>query len=126
VPNTHLANAIPCVNLQTYVNGKLRQNESTQNLIYTPSDMLRFIHKKYPAESMSKGDIILTGTPSGVILNVPRWKSRLAKIIGLDRFQKLAINQKNNSAKKFIKAGDTVDISAEWLGDVSATFVEAQ
>jgi len=124
VPNTHLANAIPCITLQTYVDGKLRQNESTQNLIYTPSDMLRFIHKKYPAESMSKGDIILTGTPSGVILNVPRWKSRLAKIIGLDRFQKLAINQNNNSTTKFIKAGNTVDISGEWLGDVIVNFVE--
>ena len=122
VPNTHVANAIPCITLQTYVDGKLRQNENTRNLIYTPTDMLRFIHKKYPAELMSKGDIVLTGTPSGVILNVPRWKARLAKIIGLDRFQKLAINQKESTAKKFIKVGSTVDISAEWLGDVSVIF----
>jgi 2-keto-4-pentenoate hydratase/2-oxohepta-3-ene-1,7-dioic acid hydratase in catechol pathway len=124
VPNIHLANAIPCITLQTYVDGKLRQNENSRNLIYTPVDMLRFIHKKYPAGAMSKGDIILTGTPSGVVLNIPRWKARLAKIIGLDRFQKLAINQKESSAEKFLKAGNTVDISGEWLGDVSVIFVE--
>ena len=41
-----------------------------------------------------------------------------------DRFQKLAINQKESSAEKFLKAGNTVDISGEWLGDVSVIFVE--
>jgi len=124
VPNAHLANAIPCVTLQTHVNGELRQNENTKNLIYTPTDMLRFIHKKYPNTAMNKGDIILTGTPGGVIFNVPRWKARLAKLVMLDRFQKLAISQKESSANKFLKAGNKVTVSADWLGEVSVVVVK--
>lgn len=124
VPNIHLPDAIPCVTLQTYVDGELRQNENTRNLIYTPIDMLRFIQKKYPSIPMTKGDIVLTGTPGGVIFNVPRWKVRLAKLIGLDRFQKLAISQKENSAEKFLKIDNEVLISAEWLGNVKVTIVD--
>ncbi len=124
VPNTYLPDAIPCVTLQTHVNGEIRQNENTRNLIYTPTEMLRFIQKKYPASPMTKGDIILTGTPGGVTLNVPRWKARLAKLINLDRFQKLKISQKKSSASKFLKAGNNVRISAEWLGAVSVAVVE--
>jgi len=124
VPKAHLPNAIPCVTLQTHVNGELRQNENTQNLIYTPTDMLRFIHKKYPNTAMNKGDIILTGTPGGVIFNVPRWKARLAKLINLDRFEKLAISQKESSANKFLKAGNNVTVSAGWLGAVSVAVVK--
>jgi 2-keto-4-pentenoate hydratase/2-oxohepta-3-ene-1,7-dioic acid hydratase in catechol pathway len=124
VPNKHLPNAIPCVTLQARVDGELRQKENTRNLIYTPKDMLQFIQKKYASIPMNKGDVVLTGTPGGVIFNVPRWKARLAKILELNRFQKLEISQKESSAEKFLKAGNEVLISAEWLGTVSVTIVE--
>jgi 2-keto-4-pentenoate hydratase/2-oxohepta-3-ene-1,7-dioic acid hydratase in catechol pathway len=124
VPNKHLPNAIPCVTLQTHVDGELRQKENTSNLIYTPKDMLRFIQKKYGSNLMNKGDAVLTGTPGGVIFNVPRWKARLANILELNRFQKLTISQNENSAEKYLKAGNEVIISAEWLGTVSVTIVE--
>lgn len=125
VPNQHQQNAIPCVTLETYVDGELRQHENTRNLVYTPTQMLRFVHKRFPDSIMRKGDIILTGTPGGVILNVPRWKARLATLLGLDRFQKLAINQKPHSAARFLKAGDNVHISAQWLGNVDVAIVES-
>jgi len=86
--------------------------------------MLRFIQKKYASIPLSKGDLILTGTPSGVIFNVPRWKARLAKLFRFGRFQKLAFSQKESSAEKFLKAGNNVHISAEWLGSVSIKIVE--
>lgn len=124
VPNKHLPNAIPCVTLQTHVDGELRQKENTRNLIYTPKDMLRFIQKKYASTPMNKGDVVLTGTPGGVIFHVPRWKARLAKILELNRFQKLAISQKESSAEKYLKAGNEVLISAEWLGTIRVTIVE--
>lgn len=124
VPHTHLPDAIPCVVLKTYVDGNLRQSENTNNLIYTPADMLRFIHKSYPSTSLSKGDMILTGTPGGVTFNVPRWKARLANIVGLDRFQKLAISQNNSNAEKYLKVGDKIRVSAEWLGSVDITITE--
>jgi hypothetical protein len=56
-------------------------------------------------------------------MNVPRWKSRLASIVGLDRFAKLSIYQKKASADKFLKAGDKVLIKAEWLDSVAVTIV---
>jgi 2-keto-4-pentenoate hydratase/2-oxohepta-3-ene-1,7-dioic acid hydratase in catechol pathway len=124
VPHTHLPDAIPCVVLKTYVDGNLRQSENTNNLIYTPVDMLRFIHESYPSTPLRKGDMILTGTPGGVIFSVPRWKARLANLVGLDRFQKLAISQKKNSSEKFLKAGNEVRVSAEWLGKVDITIIE--
>lgn len=124
VPNKHLPNGIPCITLQTHVDGELRQNENTRNLIYTPKEMLGFIQKNYSLSTMNKGDVILTGTPGGVIFNIPRWKSRLAKLLQFDRFQKLAINQKESSAEKFLKAGNKVVIGAEWLGTVSLTVVD--
>ncbi len=124
VPYTHLPNAIPCVVLKTHVDGELRQNQNTRNLIYTPRDMLRFIQRKYPLIPLRKGDIVLTGTPGGVIFNVPRWKARLANLLGFDRFQKLTISQKKSSAEKFLKAGNEVCVSAEWLGNVDVTFAK--
>jgi 2-keto-4-pentenoate hydratase/2-oxohepta-3-ene-1,7-dioic acid hydratase in catechol pathway len=124
VPHTHLPDAIPCVVLKTYVDGNLRQSENTNNLIYTPVDMLRFIHKSYPSAPLRKGDMILTGTPGGVTFNVPRWKARLANLIGLDRFQKLAISQKKKSAEKFLNVGSEVRVSAEWLENVDITITE--
>jgi 2-keto-4-pentenoate hydratase/2-oxohepta-3-ene-1,7-dioic acid hydratase in catechol pathway len=124
VPHTHLPDAIPCVVLKTYVDGNLRQSENTNNLIYTPADMLRFIHQSYPSTPLSKGDMILTGTPGGVTFNVPRWKARLANLVGLDRFQKLAISQKKNNAEKFLNVGSEIRVSAEWLGHVDITITE--
>lgn len=124
VPYKKSVDAIPCVTLRTQVNGESRQSESTNNLIYRPVDMLRFIQRKYPGTALIKGDIVLTGTPGGVIFTIPKWKVRAAEILGLNRFMKLAIAQKNNSAEKFLQAGDKVDVSGEWLGDVSVTIVQ--
>ena len=126
VPNQHQQNAIPCVTLETYVDGELRQHENTRNLVYTPTQMLRFVHKRFPGSTLNKGDIILTGTPGGVILNVPRWKARLATLLGLDRFQKLAINQKEKSAARYLKAGNEINITAQWLGDVHVAIVGSE
>lgn len=124
VPHTPLPDSIPCVVLKTYVDGDLRQSENTKSLIYTPADMLRFIHKSYPSTPLSKGDMILTGTPGGVTFSVPRWKARLANLVGLDRFQKLAISQKKDSAERFLNVGNEIRVSAEWLGGVDITITE--
>jgi 2-keto-4-pentenoate hydratase/2-oxohepta-3-ene-1,7-dioic acid hydratase in catechol pathway len=119
VPSQQTQNGIPCVSLQTQVNGSVRQDESTANLIYRPKDMLHFIQQRYPQNSLKKGDLVLTGTPGGVIFNIPRWKVRLAEILGFDRFQKLSIAQRKSSAEAFLKPGNTVRVSGEWLGEAS-------
>jgi 2-keto-4-pentenoate hydratase/2-oxohepta-3-ene-1,7-dioic acid hydratase in catechol pathway len=49
--------------LRTWVNGELRQDSSTSDLIFGPRELVEFIGQTC---SLRPGDLILTGTPSGV------------------------------------------------------------
>jgi 2-keto-4-pentenoate hydratase/2-oxohepta-3-ene-1,7-dioic acid hydratase in catechol pathway len=49
--------------LRTWVNGELRQDSSTSNLIFDIPTLVAFIEE---ACTLEPGDLILTGTPSGV------------------------------------------------------------
>jgi len=49
--------------LRTWVNGQLRQDSNTCNLIFTVPELIEFIDETC---TLQTGDVILTGTPSGV------------------------------------------------------------
>jgi acylpyruvate hydrolase len=49
--------------LRTWVNGELRQDSNTSNLIFTIPELIEFISQTC---TLHAGDVILTGTPSGV------------------------------------------------------------
>ena len=51
------------LNLKSYVNGELRQNGNTSDMVYKIFMLLSYISKSITLES---GDLIATGTPSGV------------------------------------------------------------
>ncbi len=51
------------VEIQTYLNGKLKQRGSTRGLIYSIPEIINFISH---VMTLLPGDIIATGTPSGV------------------------------------------------------------
>jgi acylpyruvate hydrolase len=51
------------LSLRTWVNGELRQDSNTSNLIFTIPELIEFISATCTLEA---GDVILTGTPSGV------------------------------------------------------------
>jgi 2-keto-4-pentenoate hydratase/2-oxohepta-3-ene-1,7-dioic acid hydratase in catechol pathway len=51
------------LSLRTWVNGELRQSSSTSNLIFEVPELVAFISETC---TMEPGDLILTGTPSGV------------------------------------------------------------
>jgi acylpyruvate hydrolase len=57
VPDPH------ALRLRTWVGGELRQDSSTSNLIFRIPDLIAFISETCTLEP---GDLILTGTPSGV------------------------------------------------------------
>jgi acylpyruvate hydrolase len=60
------ADAVPDprnLRLMTHVNGELRQDASTSDLIFGPQELVDFISQTCTLEP---GDLILTGTPSGV------------------------------------------------------------
>ena len=75
--------------LRTWVNGDLRQDSSTSDLIFSCEELVRFISQTC---TLVPGDLILTGTPNGVGM-------------GLDPPQ-------------FLGSGDVVRIAIERLGQI--------
>jgi 2-keto-4-pentenoate hydratase/2-oxohepta-3-ene-1,7-dioic acid hydratase in catechol pathway len=75
--------------LRTWVNGELRQDARTSDLIFGCQELVDFISE---TNTLRPGDLILTGTPSGVGM-------------GLDPPQ-------------FLKSGDVVRIEIERLGTI--------
>jgi 2-keto-4-pentenoate hydratase/2-oxohepta-3-ene-1,7-dioic acid hydratase in catechol pathway len=73
--------------LTTHVNGELRQDASTSDLIFGPQELVDFISETCTLEA---GDIILTGTPSGVGMSM--------------------------DPRRFLDSGDVVRIEIESLG----------
>jgi len=57
VPDPH------ALTLRTWVNGELRQDSSTSNLIFSIPELIEFISETC---TLQAGDLILTGTPAGV------------------------------------------------------------
>jgi 2-keto-4-pentenoate hydratase/2-oxohepta-3-ene-1,7-dioic acid hydratase in catechol pathway len=57
IPDPH------ALSLRTWVNGELRQDSSTANLIFTVPQLIKFISETC---TLHPGDVILTGTPGGV------------------------------------------------------------
>lgn len=58
--------------LRTWVNGELRQESNTRELVFDPFDLVSFISQ---ACTLWPGDIIATGTPGGVgfLMDPPRY-----------------------------------------------------
>jgi len=58
--------------LRTWVNGELRQDASTSDLIFKPAEMIEYLTTAFPLEP---GDVLATGTPGGVAAGMtpPRW-----------------------------------------------------
>jgi len=78
--------------LRTHVNGELRQDASTSDLIFGPSQVVAFLLETCTLEP---GDLILTGTPSGVGMAM--------------------------DPKVFLAGGDTIRIEIEGLGAIEHT-----
>jgi len=77
--------------IETRVNGELRQNASVSDMIFKIPELIAFITQGI---TLQPGDLIATGTPSGVGLgfNPPKW----------------------------LKVGDRVDITIEPIGTLSS------
>jgi 2-keto-4-pentenoate hydratase/2-oxohepta-3-ene-1,7-dioic acid hydratase in catechol pathway len=108
------------VQLTTRVNGVARQDSAAADLMYRPSQLLAAA-AGLAGRDLDAGDIVLTGTPPGVALKVPRWKRRLGELM-LDRFGKLdaAIDMYAHGAG-FLRPGDQVEVDAGFLGTRTVT-----
>ena len=56
------------LDIKTFLNGKLRQSSNTRNLIFSVPELVRFISN---VMTLLPGDVITTGTPSGIGPMVP-------------------------------------------------------
>lgn len=84
------------LNLKTLVNGTVRQESNTRDMIFSVRTLVSFISRYMTLEP---GDLIFTGTPEGVIQGYPTEK------------------------RVWLKAGDTVVSSIEKLGDLKISLV---
>lgn len=82
--------------ITTTVNDEVRQQASLNQMIFKPYDIIAFLsaHMK-----LQEGDIIFTGTPSGVVLG------------------------KNESKYSWLKPGDTVAITISGIGTLENKFL---
>jgi len=117
-PATPSADKLPNVTLKTLVNGELRQSAPTSNIIYSPLQMLQLVSQSAPGGRLRAGDIILTGTPAGVAMSVPRWKRLLGSLMPRRTVIEKGIGGSINNPK-FLRPGDTLQVSADWLGSFS-------
>ncbi|MFC2149671.1 fumarylacetoacetate hydrolase family protein [Candidatus Auribacterota bacterium] len=125
IPREHIPDSILNVVIITKVNGEIRQKSSTTDIIYTPRQMLEFIGRSFPNRLPAKGDVVLTGTPGGVAMQVSGTKKWLADVLGFDRFTKLNFMLKDaKKNKKFLQPGDIVTVSVGILGELKTEIVE--
>ncbi|WP_071459113.1 fumarylacetoacetate hydrolase family protein [Bacillus massilinigeriensis] len=83
------------LNIQTRVNGEVRQNGNTEQFIFSVEEIIATLSK---GMTLEPGDIIATGTPAGV--------------------------GKGFKPPKFLKLGDTIEITIEKIGTLTNTVGE--
>lgn len=83
--------------LKTTVNGEVRQNSNTSDMIFYCDEIISYISQHMTLEP---GDLILTGTPEGVVLGFSEDK------------------------QDFLKPGDIVTVEVEKLGALTNIFTE--
>ena len=81
--------------ITTTVNGEVRQQAQLQQMRFKPDAIIEFVSQYI---TLQEGDIIFTGTPSGVVLG------------------------KNESKYSWLKSGDTVSISISGIGTLENQF----
>ncbi|MDQ0253404.1 2-keto-4-pentenoate hydratase/2-oxohepta-3-ene-1,7-dioic acid hydratase in catechol pathway [Evansella vedderi] len=84
------------LSLKTYVNGEVRQDSNTSDMIFYVDEIVSYISQHM---TLTPGDIILTGTPEGVVMGYPKEK------------------------QVYLQPGDVVTVEIEKVGSLTNTFV---
>ena len=88
------------------VNGAIRQQDSTANLVYGPAETLTEISGVH---DLFVGDLLSTGTPSGCALSVPSpMKQRLAAALSEEAKWKMFMDIQA-ARPQYLRAGDVVE-----------------
>ncbi|MBF7730469.1 fumarylacetoacetate hydrolase family protein [Pseudomonas sp. N040] len=94
--------------LRLTVNGEVRQNDSTANLVHGP---VATLNELAGVQDLAAGDLLATGTPAGCALSIPSpTKMRIAAL--LPEAKKWALFLKAQAARpQYLKVGDRVETS---------------
>lgn len=85
--------------LETRVNGEIKQQSNTADMIFTCAEIISYVSRHF---TLKPGDIILTGTPEGVILGLPE------------------------AERRYLQPGDTVSVHIDRLGTLTNKLVKAE
>lgn len=83
------------LNITTKVNNEVRQSSNTNDMIFKCDEIISYISKYI---TLLPGDVIITGTPEGVVHGL-------------------------NQSKGYLKKGDIVEITIENLGTLTTSFI---
>ncbi|REL34631.1 fumarylacetoacetate hydrolase family protein [Thalassotalea euphylliae] len=94
------------LNLTLTVNGELKQQDHSSNMIYKPHETLTELSQ---IEDLSPGDMIFTGSPGGCALSVP--PKAIVKLLGLlpEAVKWKAFVGKQAKNPEYLKAGDYIE-----------------
>lgn len=88
------------------VNGEVRQDDSTANLVYGPAETLTELSH---VQDFEAGDLLSTGTPAGCALSVPSpAKQRIAQLIPEKKRWELFFKTQSKRTQ-YLKVGDVVE-----------------
>ena len=91
------------LDLELRVNGAMRQNDTTANLVFKPWET---ISELSTFANVAPGDVLLTGTPSGCALRVPPPAvRRLVQLLPERTFWRLFVKSQGRRAE-YLKPGD--------------------
>jgi 2-keto-4-pentenoate hydratase/2-oxohepta-3-ene-1,7-dioic acid hydratase in catechol pathway len=105
----------PRLTLKTFVNKELRQEETLQDMIYSPKQLLEALLDSQNLAYIPGATAVICGTPSGVAFKTPHWKKVVAEFFGFSRFTKLKFASRAAAKSPlYLKANDRVRVL---LGD---------
>ena len=97
---------LTALDLKLTVNGVIRQNDSTRNLVHKVPETLTELSGVH---DLAPGDLIATGTPAGCALTVP--PPAVVRLMGLlpERLKWQLFLKKQASRPQYLKPGDIVE-----------------
>jgi len=110
---------MPELTLITRVNGEERQHGSTKDLMYDLAAIVRAARGQL-GRRLVRGDVIITGTPSGIGMRLNVIRRRFAKLVK-DRFRKAEfLVSMYATSNALLRPGDVVEVDTGAAGSVRA------
>lgn len=99
------------LHLTLKVNGEIRQNSNTRELLFHPAETLAEISQ---IMDLRAGDLILTGTPGGVALKIPGgFVQSLASLFMSEQSRMNLFIQNQMKNARYLKNGDIIESSIQ-------------